>query len=210
MKRLVRMAGLGLALALGVCSLSPTARAAAPAFSGPSAVLVSQPPQAQDNSEREFILDIINFMILLAALGYVLRKPAREFFAQRAASIREKLEEGSKALESAQAKLAEIEERLAGFDKEVAELKVSSESDSEDEHRRFRQATSEEVVKIQQLAQAQVAGAIRAAKTELRLFAAREAIEQARAMIGSRLDEKGHKRLVGFFLANLQSLKAKN
>ncbi len=220
MKLLLRQSALGLALALGVCAMAGTAKAAALTIPGPPELLVTPAPQkeAPDNSERELILDIINFIILLAVLGYfgpgllhsLLGASPKEFFANRSTSIRERLQEGAKALASAQAKLAEIEGKLAGFEKEVAELKLSSERLTEDEHRRIRQATSEEVVKIQQFAQAQIAAAVRTAKADLRLFAVREAIEQARAMISGRLDEKGEKRLVGFFLANLRTHTAKN
>jgi F0F1-type ATP synthase membrane subunit b/b' len=208
MKARLPRAALGLALGLGVCAVARTAKAAIHVVPGPAVVLAAQGPS--NDSERELILDLVNFILLLAALGYSLRKPARDFFAQRTASTRGKLEEGAKALEAARLRLAEAGEKLSGLDEEIAQLKVTLEKDMAAEIRRIRQETSDEVIRIQQFAQAQIGAALRAAKGQLKHFAVRESVEQARTLIGSRLDEKGRRNLVTFFLANLDTLAKRN
>jgi F0F1-type ATP synthase membrane subunit b/b' len=208
MKLRLRQVVLGLALGLGVCLLARSAMAAPFVFPAPAAVLAEQ--GSSNGSEREVILDLVNFILLLAALGYLLRNPAMEFFARRTASISGKLEEGAKALQSAQERLAEVEGKLAGLDEEIAQLRSASEKDMEVEHRRIRHETSEEVVRIQQLAQAQIAAATRAARIELKRTTVGEAIGQAREMIRSRMGNKDQRRLVKFFLANLRSIASDN
>lgn len=209
MKPRLRKIAFSLALGMVACALVPSAKVDAFVLpASPAVVLAEQGPAS--SSEGELILDVINFILLLAALGYVLRKPARDFFTQRASSIRGKLDEGANALKAAEKKLAEIESKLLGFDEEVARLKAASEKDIEAEHRRIRYETSEQVVRIQQLVQAQIGAAARAVKLELKRAAADEAIEQARSMIATRLDDGARRRLVRSFLAGLHSMPGSN
>ena len=146
----------------------------------------------------------INFALLVGALGFVLRKPLAGFFAERSASIRKGLEEGRKALEASQAQLKTVEEKLRHLEEEIAAFKASAGREMEAERQRLKLAAAEEAEKILQSARAQTEVAVRAAKLELKSYAAEQAVELAEEIIRRRLDEAGRKKLVSDFLAGVE------
>jgi F-type H+-transporting ATPase subunit b len=152
----------------------------------------------------------INFVLLAGGLGYVLRKPAREYFLQRSASIRKGLEEGRKALENSQAQLRAVEEKLQHFEEAMADFRAAALREMEEEHARIRQTAAEEAAKMMGSVRAQVDVAGKQAKLELRLFTAQMAVEQAEKMIVQRLDESGQRRLVNQFVARLEAERSVN
>jgi F-type H+-transporting ATPase subunit b len=145
----------------------------------------------------------------VGALGYLLRKPLADFFAQRSASIRKQIEEGRKALEASQAQLKTVEEKLRHLEKEIAAFKASAGQEMEAERQRLKHAEAEEAAKILQAARAQTEVAVRAAKLELRTYAAQQAVALAEEIIRQRLDEAGRKKLVSDFLAEVKSRESK-
>jgi F0F1-type ATP synthase membrane subunit b/b' len=71
-------------------------------------------------------------------------------------------------------------------------------------------AAAEEAEKILQSARAQTEVAVRAAKLELKSYAAEQAVELAEEIIRRRLDEAGRKQLVSDFLARVESRARQN
>jgi len=165
-------------------------------------------PEAEEEGKRgrrELLYKFINFSLLVGGLAYVLKKPLADFFAQRSASIRQGLEEGRKALEASQAQLKTVEEKLQHLEEEIAAFRVSARREMEAESQRLKQAAAEEAEKILQSARAQTELALRAAKLDLKSYAAAQAVELAEQIIRRRLDEAGRKRLVSDFLVEVKS-----
>jgi F-type H+-transporting ATPase subunit b len=162
--------------------------------------------EAEGKKERrELLYKFINLALLVGALVYVLRKPVADFFAQRSAAIRKGLEEGRKALETSQAQLKTVEEKLQHLEEEIAAFKISAGREMEAEGQRLKLAAAQEAEKILQAARAQTEVAVRAAKLELKSYAAERAVEFAEEIIRGRLDEAGRKKLVSDFLAEVKS-----
>jgi len=149
----------------------------------------------------------INLFLLVGGLAFLLRKPLGQFFAQRSASIRRSLEEGRKALEASEAQLRAVEEKLQRLEEELAAFRNSAARDMEAECERLRQATAGDAAKILQTARAQMETATKAAKLELRLYAAQQAVELAQQLIRERLDDASRRRLVEQFLAKLDATR---
>jgi F-type H+-transporting ATPase subunit b len=172
----------------------------------------SEPAAKEKNSEppHEMLYKVINFVILVGALGYVLRKPLAEFLSSRSASIQKSLDEGRKALESSQARLKAVEEKLRGLEAEIAAFKVSAAREMEAERQRLQQSSAEEAARILESARAQTDIAVRGAKLDLKNYAAQKAVTLAEELIRARLDDSGRKRLVTQFVANLESRERKN
>jgi len=158
---------------------------------------------------RELLYKFINLALLVGALGFVLRKPLADFFAQRSASIRKGLEEGRKALEASQAQLKTVEEKLRHLEEEIAAFKASAGREMEAERQRLKLAAAEESEKILQAARAQTEVAVRAARVELKSYAAEQAVGLAEEIIRRRLDEAGRKKLVGEFLAEIKESRSR-
>lgn len=172
------------------------------------------PPQGktgEGNSEtKELIYKTINFIILVGGLGYLLRKPLAEFFILRSKDIRERLEEGRKALEGSQARMAAIEEKLRHLEEEIAAFKASATREAEAEWQNLRAAAAEEAEKILQSSRARMETSTRAAKLDLKYFVAEEALKQAEQMIQGRLDDATRKQLVSQFMARLDVKQSRN
>jgi F-type H+-transporting ATPase subunit b len=178
----------------------------------PSRAQGTAPAGKQEKSEprHELLFHTINFIILIGGLGYVLRKPMAEFFSGRSTAIQKALDEGRKALEASQAQLRAAERKLRGLEAEIAALQSTAEREMAAERRRLQQAGEEEAARILDSARIQIDSALRAAKLELKSFAAQQSIARAEELIRTRLDDAGRRRLVTQFAATVGSKEAKN
>lgn len=166
--------------------------------------------QQEKEPANALLYKVINFVILAGALGFVLRKPAADFFRSRSASIQKSLEEGRKAAETSEAQLRAVEEKLQQLDSEIAAFKASAASEMEAERQRLKQAAAEESGRILDSARAQMESAVRAARLELKNYAAQQAVTLAAELIHQRLDESSSSRLVRQFAATLEGKELKN
>ena len=153
-----------------------------------------------EGHEASPIFRWINFAILVGALGYVLRKPAAQFFAERTATIRKGLEDGRSALAAAEEKLRTVEEKLQGFEKEMADFRAAARKEMEEEHARMRQATAQEAEKMMESVRVQMDVASKQAQLDLRLYTAGQAVDLAEKVIAGRMNEAREKRLVTQFV----------
>lgn len=159
---------------------------------------------------HELLYHTINFFILVGGLGYVLRKPAAQFFSSRLETIRKSLDEGRQALETSQVQLKAVEEKLRGLEAEIAAFKESATREMETERQRFQQAIAEEADRILESARAQMTTALRGAKLELKKYGAQKAVALAEEQIRTRMDDAGRKRLVSQFIATLGTGEREN
>jgi F-type H+-transporting ATPase subunit b len=159
---------------------------------------------------HELIFKIINFTILVVGLGYLLRKPMAEFFAQRSEGIRKALDEGRAALEKSQAQMGAVEEKLKHLEEEIAAFKATAEKEMQSERARLAEESAREAEKILEAARVRIDSATRAAKLELKTFTARHSLDLAEQMIQSRLDDTTRQRLVGRFIASLGTSERRN
>ncbi|HET9179137.1 MAG TPA: ATP synthase F0 subunit B [Terriglobia bacterium] len=175
-------------------------------------LLAAAPPaeQAEEGAtSHELLFEAINFVLLAGFLVYLYRKRGRRFFGERSDTIRRSLEEGRQALERSQARLAEAEKKLAGLQVEVRALKDQAEAEIAGEQERMRQAADEEAHRIEEFARTRILAATNSAKLELKDYAVKQALEQARGKIQQRMDEESRKKLLDLFLTDLGS-KAKS
>ena len=200
-----------LALLLGFCLARPLHHVQA-AMLGDARVRAAAPEEEKKSQggNHELLYKIINSTLLIAALVILLRKPMAQFFTERSASIRKSLEEGRKALEGSQAQLAAVEEKLRRLEEEIAAFRASAAKEIEADRERLKQAAAEEAEKILASARAQMETAVRAAKLELKGYAAQQAVQLAEQMIRERMDEASRSRLVSQFIARLDAKSKQN
>ncbi len=149
-------------------------------------VLHLQPEQAAKTFE------FINFAILVAALGWALAKSLPKTFANRTSGIAKNLVEARTATESANIRLAQVEERLSRLDSEIAAIRSQSEADAKHDEERIKAAAEEDKQKVIAAAEQEIAAATAQAQREIRRFAAEMVIEQAtqRLQITADLDRQ--------------------
>lgn len=165
-------------------------------------MLLVQAAPAESGRHGE-LFDLINLIILIVVLVYVLRKPVGQFFRNRSEDIRKSLEEGRRALAAAQNQLAAAEAKLHRLEQEITALKDSATREMAAERERIRKAAEEETERIMASAGSMIDSATRAAKMELRVYAARQATELAENMIRDQFNEQDQTRLVNRFLQGI-------
>jgi F-type H+-transporting ATPase subunit b len=189
-----------LAICFGVCLLGAASWGVARQERGGAA---AEPESESSEQQHEFIIKIVNFVILVGGLTYLLRRPTREFFSQRSTEIRRALEEGDKALRDSQVRLAAAEEKFRHLEEEIAAFKASAEREMEAERQRLRREAAADAEKLLETARARLESATRAARQELKISTAREALQIAEQMIRERLDPPARQRLVSQFVSSL-------
>jgi F-type H+-transporting ATPase subunit b len=153
----------------------------------------------------ELIFRWINFFVVFGVGGYFLAGPLRRWAAGQRRSIQEQIAEARREREKAQKELEEIERRLEGLEQEIAALRREASDNAAAETQRVHQAAEREGARILATTGAEIDSASRAARLELRAYAARLAVALAEQRIQQQLSPQAHATL---FEASLRELAA--
>ena len=123
--------------------------------------------------------EIINFAIVVLALGIPLVRFLPKVFRKRAQTVLHNIETARKVTEDANSRLSAIEAKLSGLDEEIAQIRAQVEEESRQDEARIKAAFEEESARIVAAAEQEIGVAAAQAKRGLRHFAADLAIEQA-------------------------------
>ncbi len=150
-----------------------------------------------------------NFLLLAGGLGYVIKKNAGPYFAARSLRIRKGMIEADEARAEAEAKVTEVNLRLANLDKDIQALCEHAKQEQEAELQRARREAEAELAKIQTHQSEEIASAVKAARLELRRYSAGLAIALAEQKIAARMSPEIQDRLLRGFVARMdrQALK---
>lgn len=139
-----------------------------------------------------------NLAIFVVAAFYLHRRfgrPIREALRSRGEGIKRELARAREEKEQALAKLAELEARFANLDAEVGTIKQRAKMEAEAERERIAQATEQEVSKIREQAKREIESAGKAARHELRKFAALESVRLAEGILKAEIGPDDDARL---------------
>ncbi|HUK17157.1 MAG TPA: ATP synthase F0 subunit B [Bryobacteraceae bacterium] len=146
-----------------------------------------------------------NFILLAGGLGYIIGKNAGPAFEARGRRIRKDMVEAEEAKKEADSRVAAVEQRLAHLADEIAALRDEALREEESEHARYARHIAAEIAKIQAHAEQEIAAAGKAARMELKRYAAQIALGLAEQKIRSRMTPEIEDRLVRGFVSNLES-----
>jgi F-type H+-transporting ATPase subunit b len=160
-------------------------------------------PTAQADTTTGWWYRWINFAIVIAAIVWAFSKAAPAFRA-RSREISEQIAEGARARESAEQRKREAQAKMAAIPQEVAELRAQAKRAEEAEAKRIAELARREVQTIEHALQAEIAAAERAARIELKIWAARMAIERAEAVLRKEITPQAEGTLFSTFVTELQ------
>jgi F-type H+-transporting ATPase subunit b len=172
-------------------------------------LLLALPAFAQEggpspaDSTTGWVFRWLNFAIVLGIVIYAFSKAA-PYFRGHAQEISEKIAEGARAREAAEADRRAAQAKLAGIDEEVAALRVEAKRRAQAEGERLRAQAKAEAEAIERSAQEEIAAAERASRLELKALAARIAVEGAEVVLRSELTAETESMLVRNFVADLE------
>jgi F-type H+-transporting ATPase subunit b len=148
-----------------------------------------------------------NLLLFVLALVFILRRPIGASMRARRESIRKELMRAQEERNAAMAKLEEVNARLARLKDEVATVRAQAEQEAAQERARIARATEEDVRKLREQAQREIESAGKAARLELRRYAAEQSVEMAEQLIRRDLRRDDDERLLRDYITELGGSK---
>lgn len=149
----------------------------------------------------------VNFVILVAGLGYLVAKTAPPYFKGRSDEIQRALSEATREIKDAEAKAAHLDLRLAGIQAEVQNLRSEARAEMAAEGERIRAETERHLKRIQEQAVQEIALMTRSARDGLRKYSAGLALDLAEQRIRSRITPSTQEALLDGFVRDLHRLR---
>ena len=147
-----------------------------------------------------------NLLVFIGAglyLHHRFGRPIREALRSRGEGIKRELARAREERDEALARLADVEARFANLDAEVAKVKEKAREEADAETQRIRSATDQEIEKIREQSKREIESAGKAARYELRRFAAQESVRLAETSLEREMGAEDDARLTGL---NVQEL----
>lgn len=140
----------------------------------------------------------VNLFLFIAAALYLHRRfgrPVREALRARSEGIKRELAKAREERDQALAKLAEVEARFERLDAEVSKVREKASAEAEAEKARIRSLTDLEISRMQEQAKREIESAGKAARLELRRFAAQESVRLAEEILEREIRPEDDVRL---------------
>jgi F-type H+-transporting ATPase subunit b len=145
----------------------------------------------------------INFAVVAGVIVWLCLKRGPAFFGRRADVISSDIQKSTEAKNQAELQLRDAETKLQNLEKEVADLRASARRESAAEAERIRNLTLTDEQKIVEAGKAEVAAAERAARLELKAFAANLAVNGAESLLAKQLTPAAQEALINNFVKTL-------
>jgi F-type H+-transporting ATPase subunit b len=152
---------------------------------------------------------LINLVIYAGVLIFLIRKPMAAFFASRSAEIQDNLQKADREKREALAQLKTVEERLNKLDSEIADIKAQATREAEAEYQRVLQSAEEDSVKLRETAEREIQGLVKAARMELKAYAAEQTVTMAEGIIRKEMSDADSRRIVDDYINELEGANRK-
>lgn len=147
----------------------------------------------------------LNLLILFGGLIYVLRGPAKDFFASRRADIQSQLRRADETRKAAELELEEAKRRTKGLDAEIERLQLQARKEAEAEAERIRCQAEEESRRILAIAGREIENLGESVRQDLRQYAVDLSVRLAAEKVKDKMDEAQQAEEIDRFLDELTS-----
>lgn len=148
-----------------------------------------------------------NLLLFIGVLVFLLRRPISESMRARREGIRRDLMRAQEERNAALAKLEEVNARLAHLDAEVEAVRAQAQKEAAEERERIARSTEEEARRLSEQAQREIESAGKAARQELRRYAAEQSVRMAEEIIRRDMRSEDDARLVSSYVQDLGGIK---
>lgn len=155
---------------------------------------------------KTIVYQTINVGILVGALIYFLRKPTREFFAEKRASYLKEAQKAEAARRAAEEERQQIKARLHKLEVTADESISRARAEAAEMRNQMIAAAQALSQRIKEEARLSAILEVEKAKRNLREQMISEAIEAARQQMGTKVSVADHARLEGEFISNIQAV----
>ena len=164
------------------------------------APLTAAAAEGSASSTTEWVFRWLNFALVFGVGGWWAWRRLKVVFRRKAEQIAATIAEAEAARRQAEERLRAAEAKLAGVDREAAEMRDRARRDSAAETERIRALAREEVARAERAADAEIEAAGRAAVNRLREMAIDKTIDRARSLVAERLTPAVDGRLFARFV----------
>jgi F-type H+-transporting ATPase subunit b len=147
------------------------------------------------NLNMTLLIQVVNFLILIALLHRFLYGPLTQFLAKRAEGIKHSLEEAKRAREAATKAQEEYEARIAATRRDAAAMREAAAREVEEERQRLLRASREEAARLVTEARGQIEQEVKRAKAELRAEVVGLSLGVAERLLSRSLTPDDQRRL---------------
>lgn len=146
---------------------------------------------------------ILNLLLFIGLMVYFLRRPIGESLTARREGIRQELMRAQEERNAALAKLEAVDARLSQLDTEVHSLREQAQQEAIEERARIERTTEQDVRRLREQAQREIETAGKAARQELRRYAAEQSVQLAEEMIRRDIRPEDDARLARSYVKDL-------
>jgi len=152
---------------------------------------------------------VLNLVIFVLVLVYLFRNKIKigDVFNKRADTIARDLERARREKREAEERLATLEARLSNLDREIEQIRDDATQESIRESERIQSSADADAEKIRQAAQQEIAGAMKAARNELRAFVAEQSVALAEGIIRREIRPEDNNRMLNKYIDDLGEVK---
>ncbi|MDR3700054.1 MAG: hypothetical protein P4L56_10495 [Candidatus Sulfopaludibacter sp.] len=165
--------------------------------------LAKEKPSEGEHGSLE-LWKLANFLLLAGGLGYLIKKNAGPFFDARNRKIQQDMLDAKALRLEAEKRAADVDRRLANLEAEIAALRSESQAEAKAETERSMKHTAGEIAKIQAHAEREIVAAGKAARMDLKRYAAELAVQLAEQKIAARMTGEAQDNLVRGFVHDLK------
>lgn len=155
------------------------------------------------NLDKSLIVQMINFLILLAILHRLLYRPLLAKMEERTVAIKQSLDAAQAARAEAARQQEDNEARLRAAHAEAAAIRAQALKEAAEEQRRLVEAARAEAQRLIETAKAQTDAEIRRARDELRREVADIATGVAEKLVRRSLRDEDHRRIIADAVARV-------
>lgn len=150
-----------------------------------------------------WIWQVVNLALFLGVLLYFVARPIAAMFRNRQLEVEERLRE-AKAMRTEAARLeADVHDRMARLDVEIAEIRARAVAEGEAERAALSERANREVERARREAEAEIERRLSAAKLELKQTAAELTASTARDLLSGAINDDDRRRLLEESVARL-------
>jgi F-type H+-transporting ATPase subunit b len=153
--------------------------------------------------DKSLIIQMLNFLVLLAILHRLLYKPLLAKMEERSAAIKTSLEAADAARAAAARQQEENAERLRAAYAEAQSIRAAALKEAGEEQRKLVEAARREAQQLVESARAQTEADIRRAREELRREVSDIAVAVAEKLVRKSLRDEEHRRIVDDAIARI-------
>jgi F-type H+-transporting ATPase subunit b len=152
-----------------------------------------------------WLWQLLNLVLFFAVLIYFVARPLTAAFRNRQLRVEESLKQARERRAEAARFEAEIHERMARLEREVAEIRAQGVSEGEGERRALLERADQEADRVRRESQAEIERRLEYAKEDLRRTAADLIAASARERVAREITDEDRRRLLSESVDRLES-----